>query len=142
MVIRPAYPEIYESDNELYEYVRNYQADQFIQHDRPEHLDMRRVMHGYFTPKSMEEWRPFVQSTIKELLDAARVGDRNVEYPAIVDDRNEDELQLIASWMELDLAVAQLETLVRDWRSLVVDEREFETGLNKLLGEIREAKPA
>ena len=68
---RPAYPEINESDTELYEFVRNYQADQFIQHDRPEHLDMRRVMHGYFTPKSMEEWRPFVVSTIKELLDAA-----------------------------------------------------------------------
>lgn len=68
---RPAYPEIYESDNDLYEFVKNYQANQFIQHDRPEHLDMRRVMHGYFTPKSMEEWRPFVISTIKELLDAA-----------------------------------------------------------------------
>ena len=68
---RPAYPEIYESDTELYEFVRNYQADQFIQHDRPQHLDMRRVMHGYFTPKAMEEWRPFIQATIKELLDAA-----------------------------------------------------------------------
>lgn len=51
--------------------MRNYQADQFIQHDRPAHLDMRRVMHGYFTPKAMEEWRPYVQSVIKELLDAA-----------------------------------------------------------------------
>jgi cytochrome P450 len=51
--------------------VRNYQADQFIQHDRPEHLEMRRVMHGYFTPKSMEAWRPFVREAVKELLDAA-----------------------------------------------------------------------
>jgi cytochrome P450 len=68
---RPPYPDIDESDLGLYEYVRNYQADQFIQHDRPEHLEMRRVVHGYFTPKSMEAWRPFVQKAVKELLDAA-----------------------------------------------------------------------
>jgi cytochrome P450 len=68
---RPAYPDIDESDLGLYEYVKNYQADQFIQHDRPEHLEMRRVMHAYFTPKSMEGWRPFVQTAVKELLDAA-----------------------------------------------------------------------
>jgi pimeloyl-[acyl-carrier protein] synthase len=29
------------------------------------------VMHGYFTPKSMEAWRPFVRAAVKELLDAA-----------------------------------------------------------------------
>jgi cytochrome P450 len=68
---RPPYPAIDESDLGLYEYVRNYQGDQFIQHDRPEHLEMRRVVHGYFTPKSMEAWRPFVQNAVKELLDAA-----------------------------------------------------------------------
>jgi cytochrome P450 len=68
---RPAYPAIDESDLGLYEYVRNYQADQFIQHDRPEHLDMRKIVHGYFTPKAMESWRPFVVNAIKELLDAA-----------------------------------------------------------------------
>jgi cytochrome P450 len=32
---------------------------------------MRRVVHGYFTPKSMEAWRPVVQKALKELLDAA-----------------------------------------------------------------------
>jgi cytochrome P450 len=68
---RPPYPAIDESDLDLYDYVRNYQGDQFIQHDRPEHLEMRRVVHGYFTPKSMEAWRPFVQKAVKELLDAA-----------------------------------------------------------------------
>jgi cytochrome P450 len=68
---RPAYPAIDESDLGLYEYVRNYQADQFIQHDRPEHLDMRKIVHGYFTPKAMESWRPFVVTAVKELLDAA-----------------------------------------------------------------------
>src|SRR5262245_20417443 len=66
---RPAYPAIDESDFGLYEYVRNYQGDQFIQHDRPEHLEMRKVVHGYFTPKSLEEWRPFVQNAVKHLLD-------------------------------------------------------------------------
>jgi cytochrome P450 len=68
---RGPYPAVDESDLGLYEYVKNYQADQFIQHDRPEHLEMRRVMHSYFTPKSMEAWRPFVQAAVKELLDAA-----------------------------------------------------------------------
>jgi cytochrome P450 len=68
---RPPYPAIDESDLGLYEYVRNYQGDQFIQHDRPEHLEMRRVVHGYFTPKSMEAWRPFVQQAVKGLLDEA-----------------------------------------------------------------------
>jgi cytochrome P450 len=60
----------------LYEYVRQYQADQFIQHDRPEHLEMRKVVHGYFTPKSMEAWRLFVQSAIKDLLDEAEAKGR------------------------------------------------------------------
>jgi cytochrome P450 len=67
---RPAYPAIDESDLGLYEYVRNYQADQFIQHDRPEHLDMRKIVHSFFTPKAMESWRPFVVNAVKELLDA------------------------------------------------------------------------
>ena len=67
---RPPYPEIDESDLGLYEdFVRHYQGDQFIQHDRPDHLEMRKVVHGYFTPKSMEEWRPFVKSAINQLLD-------------------------------------------------------------------------
>jgi pimeloyl-[acyl-carrier protein] synthase len=34
-------------------------------------LEMRKVVHGYFTPKSMEEWRPLVKNAIAELLDAA-----------------------------------------------------------------------
>ena len=68
---RPPYPAIDESDLGLYEYVRNYQADQFIQHDRPEHLEMRKVVHSYFTPRAMEAWRPFVQKAVEELLDAA-----------------------------------------------------------------------
>lgn len=68
---RPAYPAIVEEDFDLYEFVRNYQGQQFIQHDRPEHLEMRKVVHTYFTPKSMEEWRPLVKSAINDLLDDA-----------------------------------------------------------------------
>ena len=68
---RPAYPDIDELDLGLYEYVKNYQGEQFIQHDRPAHLEMRRVMHSYFTPKSMEAWRPFVVGAVQQLLDEA-----------------------------------------------------------------------
>ena len=68
---RPAYPAIVEEDFDLYEFVRNYQGQQFIQHDRPDHLEMRKVVHTYFTPKSMEEWRPLVKSAINDLLDDA-----------------------------------------------------------------------
>ena len=55
---RPPYPAINDSDLGLYQYVRDYRADQFIQHDRPEHLEMRKVVHAYFTPRAMETWRP------------------------------------------------------------------------------------
>lgn len=67
----PPYPRVDDGDIDLYEYVRDYQADQFIQFDRPEHLDMRKVVHGYFTPRAMETWRGFVKDAVKELLDAA-----------------------------------------------------------------------
>ena len=66
---RPAYPEIYESDTELYDFVKNYQGEQLIQYDRPEHLEMRKIVHAYFTPTASEVWRPIVQSAIKDLLD-------------------------------------------------------------------------
>ena len=68
---RPPYPTIYDSDLGLYEFVREYQSRQFIQHDRPAHLDMRKVVHGYFTPRAMEQWRPMVKDVIKDLLDEA-----------------------------------------------------------------------
>ncbi len=68
---RTPYPQIYESDLGLYEFVKIFNGIQFIQYDRPEHLEMRMVVHGYFTPKPMEAWRPLVQSAIKDLLDQA-----------------------------------------------------------------------
>ena len=73
---KPPYPQVYDSDLGLYEYVRDFSSAQFIQHDRPEHLEMRKVVHGYFTPRSMEAWRPMVQSAITDLLDAAEAKGR------------------------------------------------------------------
>jgi cytochrome P450 len=79
--VRPPNPPIDEDDMEIYNFIRNWQVSRFIQHDQkrynpeisgPDHVDMRRVMHGYFTPKSMEMWRPLVQSAIDELLDAVQ----------------------------------------------------------------------
>ena len=66
---RPPYPAIDESDMGLYQSVRSFFADWFIQHDRPEHTAMRRVLHSYFTPRSSEMWRPLVRSAIDDVLD-------------------------------------------------------------------------
>jgi cytochrome P450 len=93
---RPAYPEIEESDLGLYEDVRNFFSRWFIQHDRPVHLDMRQVLHGYFTPKSMEEWRPMVTSVIKDLLDEA---DENGEMDVMRDFATPLPLFVIAQMM-------------------------------------------
>ena len=66
---RPPYPPIDESDLGLYQFVRDFFAEWFIQHDRPEHTEKRMVVHGYFNPKAMEGWRPMVNAVIKDLLD-------------------------------------------------------------------------
>ena len=68
---KPPYPEIYESDLELYEVFKQFDGDMLNQQDRPAHLEMRKIVQGYFSPKSMEAWRPLVKSAIKDLLDAA-----------------------------------------------------------------------
>jgi cytochrome P450 len=68
---RDPYPAIHESDLGLYQFVRDFFSDWFIQHDQPEHTEMRKVVHSYFTPKAMELWRPMVQDAIQELLDEA-----------------------------------------------------------------------
>ena len=73
---REPYPPIQESDLDMYHFVREFFGDFFIQHDRPEHTAMRKVVHGYFMPKSMEAWRPLVQSAIKDLLNEAEVRGR------------------------------------------------------------------
>src|SRR5262249_1838158 len=55
---------------------RKYQNQRFINHDRPAHTAMRRVVHGYFTPTYVASWRPLVQSAITDLLDAAEAKGR------------------------------------------------------------------
>lgn len=65
------YPAIDESDLGLYQYVRDFFSEWFIQNDRPRHADMRKVLHGYFNPKAMELWRPMVIEVIQDLLDEA-----------------------------------------------------------------------
>jgi cytochrome P450 len=69
---RPPYPPVDPGDLGLVGYVRQFRADQLVEHDRPEHLAMRQVVHGYFTPKTMESWRPFVRQAVAELLDEAQ----------------------------------------------------------------------
>jgi cytochrome P450 len=64
-------PAIHESDLGLYEFVKDFFGSFFIQHDRPEHADMRKVVHHYFNPKAMEAWRPMVIEVIHGLLDEA-----------------------------------------------------------------------
>jgi cytochrome P450 len=68
---RPPYPPIPEADFQMYGLVREFFADFFIQHDRPSHTEMRMVVHGYFTPRAMEAWRPMVRAAVKDLLDEA-----------------------------------------------------------------------
>jgi len=73
---RPPYPPIPEADMELYSFVREFFGDFFIQRDRPSHTEMRTVVHGYFTPRAMEAWRPMVQAAVKDLLDEAEAKGR------------------------------------------------------------------
>ena len=68
---RDPYPTVDESDMGLYQYVRDFFSDWFIQHDRPDHTQMRKVVHSYFTPKAQELWRPMVKDAIAELMDEA-----------------------------------------------------------------------
>lgn len=68
---RSPYPAIDESDMGLYQFMREFFMDWFIQQDRPVHTDQRRVVHKWFNPNSMELWRPMVRSVIKDCLDEA-----------------------------------------------------------------------
>ena len=68
---RSPYPAIDESDLGLYQFMREFFMDWFIQQDRPVHTDQRRVVHKWFNPNAMEMWRPMVRSVIKDSLDEA-----------------------------------------------------------------------
>ena len=66
---RPPSPTISEEDMELFGAVRNWLAARFTQNDGAKHKEKRKVVHGYFTPKAMETWRPLVRQTVNDLLD-------------------------------------------------------------------------
>jgi cytochrome P450 len=66
---RPPYPPVDAGDAALVGYVKQFRSSQLVEQDRPEHLAMRKVVHGYFTPRAMESWRPFVRRAVAELLD-------------------------------------------------------------------------
>ena len=65
----PPYPPVDPADVPLFDEIRDFRADQLVEKDRPEHFDQRSVVHGYFTPKAMEKWRPFVRAAVEQLLD-------------------------------------------------------------------------
>jgi len=65
----PPYPPVNAEDLPLFDEIRDFRANQLVEQDRPEHLHQRSVVHGYFTPKAMERWRPFVRAAVAELLD-------------------------------------------------------------------------
>jgi cytochrome P450 len=69
---RPPYPPVDTAGLGLVDYVRRFRADQLVEHDRPQHLAMRQIVHGYFTPRAMESWRPFVRRAVADLLDAVQ----------------------------------------------------------------------
>lgn len=66
---RPPAPAIPEEDMELFGAVRNWLAARFTQNDGAKHKEKRKVVHGFFTPKAMETWRPLVRQTVNNLLD-------------------------------------------------------------------------
>jgi len=63
------YPPVSEEDQESNSYIRSFTSNMFIRQDRPRHTEMRSVVHGSFSPKSIDSWRPLVQSAIQYLLD-------------------------------------------------------------------------
>ena len=65
----PPYPPVDPQDVPLFDEIRDFRADQLVEQDRPDHFHHRSVVHGYFTPKAMERWRPFVRAAVAELLD-------------------------------------------------------------------------
>lgn len=65
----PPYPPIDEVDREEYEFVKWHQSGRIITTDRPQHRDMRGVLMKYFSPASMEAWRPMIRTAIESLLD-------------------------------------------------------------------------
>lgn len=68
----PPYPPVDAQDLPLFDEIRDFRANQLVEQDRPEHLHQRGVVHGYFTPKAMERWRPFIRAAVAEILDGVQ----------------------------------------------------------------------
>lgn len=67
---REEYPPVDAPDWQRVESMSTFRS--FIFFDRPEHLEMRRSIHRWFTPKEIEKWRADLQAKVQELLDAHR----------------------------------------------------------------------
>ena len=67
------YPPVDPEDEPLFDEVREFRSSQLVEQDRPPHLEQRKVVHQYFTPKAMEQWRPFVRAAVEELLDEVQL---------------------------------------------------------------------
>ena len=63
------YPPIYQSDKDIYRFIRGVFGDWLTFRDRPSHYDIRRILQQYFTPRHMEKWRSLIRSTVHELID-------------------------------------------------------------------------
>ncbi len=68
----PPYPPVDPEDVPLFDEIRDFRAGQLVEQDRPVHFRQRSMVHGFFTPKAMERWRPFVRAAVEELLDDIR----------------------------------------------------------------------
>ena len=66
---RPPYPPVDAADMPLFEQARQFRSAMLVERDRPEHLAQRKVMRGFFTPRAMESWRPFIRNAVKDLFD-------------------------------------------------------------------------
>lgn len=66
---RPPYPPVDPADLPLFEPVRRFRSEMLVERDRPDHLEHRKIMRGFFTPRAMEAWRPFIRAAVTDLLD-------------------------------------------------------------------------
>lgn len=71
---RPPYPPLDDNGLTLLDEVRRFRGAQLVEQDPPRHHEMRRLLHQYFTPPSIEAWRPFIRAAVAELLDDVLTG--------------------------------------------------------------------
>jgi cytochrome P450 len=98
---RPPYPPIDPQDTGLFNEVKRFRSQQLVEQDRPAHLAMRGIVHGFFTPTAMESWRPFVRRAVAELLDEVEARGR---MEVIADLAAPLPVRIIAQMMGVPLA--------------------------------------